>query len=172
MFKKNGMVIDIKGFITGRNKKNNARRLEFLKQEGEMVRRTLEEQAAANESADVKDIITAEEIAELLQQNVSPSGFVYRVLLDGAAKAYRSITLANYRNLVEELGHLEKEHEFLRALCLIDKCEEFADYEAMGKAFRIFEYVVRHNKTNTPIITFARQFNIEMRRYLEELNVL
>lgn len=166
------MIIDIKSFLTGKKKENNARRLQFLKQESNIIRRSMEEQAAAKGiSGEAKEILTTEEIAELLQ-TMSPSGFVYRVDFDGALDVYRTITLSNYRNLVDRMSHMERESEFLRAMCLIDKCEEYADYEYMARAFKFFEYVVRHNKTNTPAVTYARQFNIEMRRYLETLNLL
>jgi hypothetical protein len=169
---KRGIVVNITEFLTGKKKEANAKRLDFFKAEREMVRIAMEEQAASKSiGGEAKEILTAEEIAALFQ-DMSSSGYVYRVTLDGAAQAYRSINLANYRREVDALGHLEREQEFLRAMCLIDKCDEFADYESMSKAFRIFEYVVRHNKTNAPVIAFARQFIIQVRRYLEELNVL
>jgi hypothetical protein len=166
------MIIDIKKFLLGKNKKRNSEVLATFKKEREMIRRAMEEQAAGKSiSGEAKEILTAEEIAALLQ-DMSPSGFVYRVNLPGAKEVYRFITLSNYQGLIDVLGHMEKEHEFLRAMCLIDKCEEFADYDYMAKGFKIFEYVVRHNKTNAPTIAYARQFIIEMRRYLEELNLL
>jgi hypothetical protein len=162
------MIINIKEFLTRKKKENNARRLEFLKHEGQWIRETMNQTASTSETT---DILSNEDIATLMQE-ISPSGFVYRVELEGAAAAYRSITLANYRELVEKLGHMERDTEFLKALCLIDKCEEFADYDAMTKAFKITEYVIRHNKTNTPVLSYARSWIIEMRRYLEELNLL
>lgn len=166
------MIININNIKAMLNKKKMSRRLDFLKTEGEMVRRTLDEQAVSKQPiVETTDVLTTEEIAELLQ-SMSPSGFAYRVELDGALAMYRTINLSNYRELVDKIGHMERESEFLRTLCLIDKCEEFADYEYMSRAFKIFEYVIRHNKTNTPVVSYARRWTIEMRRYLEELNLL
>jgi hypothetical protein len=166
------MIIDIKKFLFNKNKKRQQEVLATFRKEREMIKRAMDEQAASKSiGGQAKEILTAEEIASLLQE-ISPSGHVYRINLDGAKEVYRFITLSNYQGLVDVLGHMEKEHEFLKAMCLIDKCEEFADYEYMAKGFKIFEYVVRHNKTNAPTIAYARQFIIEMRRYLEELNLL
>jgi hypothetical protein len=166
------MIINIREFLKGKKKQHLESRLSTLKTEREAVRRAYEEQAATKGlSSNGKEILTAEEIAALLS-SISPSGFIYRVDLQGANDAYRAINLGNYRTLVDKMGHMERESEFIKAMCLIDKCDEYSDFEYMARAFKFFEYVVRHNKTNSPAVTYARQFNIEVRRYLEELNLL
>lgn len=167
------MIINIREFIAKKKKENLDNRMRnMLQSDRAGVQKAMKEQAASKSiPGEAKEILSAEEIAALLQ-DISPSGFVYRVDLPGAVDVYRFINLGNYREFVDNLGHMEKDNEFLKAMCVIDKCEEFVDYDSMAKAFRVFEYVVRHNKTNTPVVMYARSWSIEMRKYLEELNLL
>jgi hypothetical protein len=163
------MKINLKEFMFRKKKENLEQRLNTLKQDRKAIEEAAKRQAV--KETKVTEVITSEEIAVSLDP-VAPSDFAYRINIHGSVDAYRRITLSNYRELVNKLGHMDKDEEFLRALCLIDRCEEFNDYEYMVRAFTIVEYVVRHNKTNTEVVTYSRQFCIEMRRYLEELNLL
>lgn len=156
-------------WFTTRKKRNLGDRLEFLKAEGISIREAIKDVAVTSEI----EYIDMQEVAEIIKA-ISPSGFKYRVTLDGATGIYNSINERNYIKLVNGIGHLEEEDEFLAGMCLIDKCEEYGDFERMAQVFRIFEYVVRHKKADkvTPIIGFARQYTIEMRTYLSELGLL
>jgi hypothetical protein len=147
------------------NKRRNKQRMAFFKLEREMVRKAMERVAAA--SVDV-----VEEIVDLPAVISQDTGFMYRVVLPGANELYDAITQWNYRKLVNGMGHLEHDDEFLLAMIVIDKCEEYLDYESMIKAFNIFEYVVRHRKNSSEVISFARQYVIEIRQYLTELGHL
>lgn len=153
---------------TQRNKERNAAKLALLRMEGDMIRRALGNIAAVSNDVEVID---ATDVAAIVKA-ISPSGFEYRVDLFGANEIYQAITLKNYMKLANGIGHLEEEDEFMVALCLIDKCEEFGDYETMVRVFNFFEYVVRHNRTNSPTVVFAREYNIKMRRYLSDLGLL
>lgn len=160
------MIINIREFIANKKKEKLGQRMSAMLQSDRLgVQKVTEEQAPTVE------VITAEEIAELVT-TVSPSGFEYRINLSGADFHYNMINERNYKAFADKMGHMERESEFIAAMCLIDKCEEYDDYNTMASTFRIFEYVIRHNKTNTPVVTYAREYNIAMRRYLEELNLL
>jgi hypothetical protein len=159
------MVIDLNWARVMFKKKKNARRLETFKREREMIRQ------ASEMSAPAVEIITAEEIAEVMLP-ISESGFEYRIHLDGADFHYNIINERNYKALADKMGHMERESEFVAAMCLVDKCEEYGDYDTMASTFGILEYVIRHNKTNTPVVTYAREYIIEMRKYLTHLNIL
>lgn len=160
-------IVDFNTLRAMGNKKKNAAKLEFFKMEREMIRKAQEGIAV---TTDV-EVISAEEIADIVKA-ISPSGFVYRVTLDGANEIYNAINEHNYKQLANGIGHLEEDDEFLVGMCLIDKCEEYADYEAMAEVFKVYEYVVRHKKANSPVITYARQYNIGMRMHLTNLNLL
>lgn len=146
-------------------KRRMEQRMSFLRQEREMIRKAMDRVAAA--SADV-----VEEIVDLPAVISQETGFMYRVTLAGADELYNAVTKYNYYKLANGLGHLEEDDEFLLAMIVLDKCEEYMDYDALAKAFSILEYVVRHNKSNSEVVSFARQYVIEMRAYLTELGYL
>lgn len=166
------MIINIREFIVGKKKERLDNRMRNMLQSDRAGVQAREEIAASKSISDeAKEILTVEELNAMLQ-DMSSSGFVYRVQFEGAVSAYRDITLSNYREFVDKLSHMDRDSQFIKAICLIDKCEEYMDYESMVRAFNITEYVIRLNKTNTPAVLYTRIWMTEMRRYMEELNLL
>jgi hypothetical protein len=158
----------IQRFIADRRKQKLHDKVKFmLASDRSTIQKAMDRIAAASDV----EVIDATDVANIVRA-ISPSGFEYRVDLYGADEIYGAITFSNYRKLVNGINHLEEEDEFLVALCLIDKCEEYGDYASMVRVFALFEYVVRHNRTNTPVVVFSRQYNIEMRKYLSDLGLL
>lgn len=131
------------------------------------------EAAKATEAEEAADVVDS--IANVLSENLRPvinTNNAHRVTLDGADDMYGWIDESNYIKFVNGFSNLEKDEEFLFAMVLIDKCEEYDDAQSMVRIFNVFEFIVRHHKQASPTISFARQYIIEMRRYLTDLGLL
>lgn len=162
-------------FIVAGNKAANRKKLDFLKAEGQTVRRAMELQATRKEREEAaRAKAEAEAAGEVVVEPIvsEDTGFVYRVTLPFAEQYYGWISKDNYEKFVNSFNFVETDEEILFILCLIDKCEEYDDAASMLSVFSLFEYIIRHKKESSKVIAFARQYNIEMRQYLTDLGLL
>lgn len=150
-------------------KRKIEQRMRFLRQEREMVRKAMEKVAAVQAEIEASK---EEEIVDVPAVVSQDTGFLYRVTLPGADELYRAVTQWNYKKLANGMSHLENDEEFLLGMIVVDKCEEYQDYESMVKAFNVLEYVVRHHKNTSEVISFTRRYVIEVREYLTEIGLL
>lgn len=154
-------------------RRNMERRMKFLREETLSVRRAIEEKEAAEAitaAVAKEEAVKAEETAKA--PIVYSDNFRRCIGLEGAEELYDVIREHNYGSLAKNMGHMTEDREFLAAMVVLDKCEEYGDYEAMIKAFLVFEHVVRYHKKSSPVIVFARRYIIEMREYLTQLELL
>lgn len=130
--------------------------------EREMIKKAMEEQAVAK-SAPLQEESHVKE----------PLHVTYRrVELPDVEMMYDRINISNYKEMADRIGHMEREVEFVLCMCIIDKCEEYGDYDTMVSTFKVFEYVIRHKKESTPTLSYVRKYAIQMRVYLTDLGLL
>lgn len=154
------------------------RLMETFRKEREQIKaaeamRAAQESVKAREAEEAADEIDS--ITNTLSENLRPVievSDIHRVTLDGADEMYSWIDESNYIKFVNGFSNLNNDEEFLFAMVLIDKCEEYEDYGSMVRIFNVFEFIVRHHKQASPIISFARQYIIEIRHYLTNLGWL
>jgi hypothetical protein len=142
-----------------RNKKRNRQLLEFLREESIMVRKALALVAMAEKEAAPMLALPAETVLR------------HRVDIIGADEIYDAINLSNYRALINSIDIAKTEDEFFVAMCVLDKAEEFGDYNTMMYGFKMLESTLRRNKESKPTINYARKYVNRVREHLMDLSI-
>jgi hypothetical protein len=94
-----------------------------------------------------------------------------RVDIIGADELYAAIDESNYRSLAGSILMAQEEDEILVAMVVIDKCDEFEDYETMVMAYKHLDALLRYTKDSNATLNYARKFRNRINEYLTDQGI-